>query len=80
VTAAVAKKRLVLDDALASALLLLRADDARASRAAARAVGRYALERPRVDLAELALLVESPRLRSSNELPAASGAAGSPAD
>jgi hypothetical protein len=58
VTAAADCKQLVLDDALALALLLLRADDARGSRAAARAVGRYALELPRVDLAELGLLVD----------------------
>jgi hypothetical protein len=58
VTAAAGCERLVLDDALALALLLLRADDARGSRAAARAVGRYALELPRVDLAELGLLVD----------------------
>jgi hypothetical protein len=57
-TAAADCKRLVLDDALALALLLLRADDVRAARAAARAVGRYALELPRVDLAELGLLVD----------------------
>jgi hypothetical protein len=58
VTAAADCKHLVLDDALALALLLLRAADARGSRAAARAVGRYALELPRVDLAELGLLVD----------------------
>jgi hypothetical protein len=57
ITAAGDCQRLVLDDALALALLLLRADDARGGRAVARAVGRYALELPRVDLAELALLV-----------------------
>jgi hypothetical protein len=50
-------KRLVLDDALALAVLLLRADDRRGTRAAARAAGRYALEVPRVELDELALIV-----------------------
>ncbi|HEV7566644.1 MAG TPA: hypothetical protein VGO31_11860 [Microbacteriaceae bacterium] len=57
-TSAADCKHVVLDDALALALLLLRADDARGSRAAARAAGRYALELPRVDLAEIGLLVD----------------------
>ena len=56
-TAAADCKRLVLDDALALAVLLLRADDRRGSRAAARAVARYTLELPRVELDELALVV-----------------------
>jgi hypothetical protein len=56
-TAAADCKHLVLDDALALAVLLLRADDRRGSRAAARAVARYALELPRVELDELALIV-----------------------
>lgn len=57
ITAASDVERLVLDDALALAVLLLRAGDRRGSRAAARAIGRYALEQRRVDLDELALLV-----------------------
>jgi hypothetical protein len=57
VTAAADCKQLVLDDALALGLLLLRSGDARGARAAARAVGRYALELPRVDLDELGLVV-----------------------
>jgi hypothetical protein len=59
VTAAADCRQVVLDDALALALLLLRSGDARGTRAAARAVGRYALELPRVDLDELALMVAS---------------------
>ena len=57
ITAASDVERLVLDDALALAVLLLRSSDPRGSRAAARAAGRFALEQPRVDLDELALLV-----------------------
>ena len=57
ITAASDVERLVLDDALALSVLLLRSSDRRASRAAARAVGRFALEQPRVELDELALLV-----------------------
>jgi hypothetical protein len=57
VTAASDVERLVLDDALSLALLLLRTGDVRGSRAAARAAGRYALELPRVDLDELALVI-----------------------
>jgi hypothetical protein len=57
ITAAAEVERLVLDDAIALAVLLIRTGDRRGSRAAARAVGRYALELPRVDLDELALLV-----------------------
>jgi hypothetical protein len=57
-SAAADVNRLVVDDALALAILLLRADDARGSRAAARALGRYVLELTRVDLDELALLVD----------------------
>jgi len=56
-TAAADVERLVLDDALALAVLLIRACDRRGSRAAARAAGRYALELPRVDIEELGLLV-----------------------
>jgi HAMP domain-containing protein len=56
-TAAADVERLVLDDALALAVLLTRACDRRGSRAAARAAGRYALELPRVDIEELGLLV-----------------------
>jgi hypothetical protein len=57
ITAAADVERVVLDDALALAVLLLRGSDVRGSRAAARAAGRFALEQPRVDLDELALLV-----------------------
>jgi hypothetical protein len=57
ITAAADVERVVLDDALALAVLLLRGSDARGSRAAARAAGRFALEQSRVDLDELALLV-----------------------
>jgi hypothetical protein len=57
VSAASDVERLVLDDALALAVLLVRRSDARGSRAAARAAGRFALEQRRVDLDELALLV-----------------------
>jgi hypothetical protein len=57
ITAAADVERLVLDDALALSVLLLRGSDPRASRAAARAAGRFALEQPRVDLDELALVV-----------------------
>ena len=57
ITAATDVERLVLDDAVALAVLLVRGSDPRASRAAARAAGRFALEQPRVDIDELALLV-----------------------
>jgi hypothetical protein len=57
VTAASDVERLLLDDALALAVLLVRRSDPRGSRAAARAAGRFALEQRRVDLDELALLV-----------------------
>ena len=57
ITAAGDLEHLVLDDALALAVLLVRASDQRASRAAARAAGRFALEQPRVDLDELALVL-----------------------
>jgi hypothetical protein len=57
ITAAADVERLLLDDAFALAVLLLRGSDTRGSRAAARAVGRFALEQPRVDLDELALIV-----------------------
>lgn len=57
ITAAADVERLVLDDALALAVLLVRGSDPRASRAAARAAGRFALELPRVDIDELTLLL-----------------------
>jgi hypothetical protein len=51
-------ERMALDDTLALAILLLRARDQRGTRAAARALGRYATELNRVDLDELALMVD----------------------
>jgi hypothetical protein len=58
ISAAAAMERMALDDALALAILLLRAGDRRGTRAAARALGRYATELHRVDLDELALMVD----------------------
>jgi hypothetical protein len=49
---------MALDDALALAILLLRAGDRRGTRAAARSLGRYAIELHRVDPDELALMVD----------------------
>jgi len=49
--------RLDLEDAFALTLLLARSEPARFSRAAARWVGRYCVERPRVELAEAQLLL-----------------------
>jgi hypothetical protein len=57
ITAAGELTSLNLDCSLALAVLLVRAGDRRGGRAAARAAGRYALELPRVDIDELALMV-----------------------
>lgn len=49
--------RLELEDALALTLLLAASEPARFSRAAARWVGRYSVEQPRVELAEAQILL-----------------------
>jgi hypothetical protein len=65
-------RRIGLDDALALAVLLLRAEDKRGSRPAARAVGRFALEQRNVDLDELALIVAGlDRVRLADQPPLA---------